>query len=128
MEKLTTDAFLRFPVWKWDDDETEREPVQEWNLLPYDDCALFIRSTFVSADGTDFEGYVIGSRDFYALGIFAGDGEFIFNVNLPDLMQEELRRLNKCLNRDDLRLFPLQFSLDERVQSHPTPSGTITLS
>ena len=62
--------------------------------------------------GPRLDGYVIGLGSVYALGIFVGDTEIVFNRRLGDLSRKAASNLFTVLEIEPFELFPLKFVTD----------------
>jgi len=113
------------PVWTWNESNDGIVPVRDWNPLPEDLSPMYIKAHFVAADGTEFEGYLIGSDTYYAFGIFVGDAGYGFNLNLVDWFAEELEKICRQLGREHIELFPVAYHSELHFEGEPPLAGYI---
>lgn len=125
---LSLASFEKYPVWKWDDEQVAHEPVLSWQPIQSDEPTLFIKANFITADGTQLDGYVVGLDTFYAFGIFVDDTEYVFNINLPDMIEINIKSLQKRLDKNELKLFPLEYQTEVNFKNQDTLSGIIDIN
>ncbi len=63
----------------------------------------------------------------YAFALFVGDLSFHFNLNLPSIINEQMRALSFSLGRADIDLFPLRYETDLHFDGEPNLSGFINM-
>jgi len=131
MERRVTDLsaahFVEYPVWKWDEAQEFHCPVSSFEPLPEDEGTLFIRSRFEAPDGLSFDGYLVGTRTFFAFGIFIEDQEYLINLNLPDMAGNTITEMSEVLGLNDLELFPLGYETTVHFQGEPNLKGVLNL-
>lgn len=123
---LTPSSFREYPVWKWNESQDGVEPVFNWDPIRSDEPTLFIKADFIAADGTKFEGYLVGLKSFHAFGLFVGDEEYVLNINLPEFIDMDLQAIRKQLGKSELNLFPLEYKTEVSFEDHKKLAGTIT--
>jgi hypothetical protein len=70
---------------------------------------LYLSAALTAADGTQFSGYVLGAHP-YCVAVFHGDESFMFNLNLPDMAENQLSRLRHLSGLRLAPFFPLHYS------------------
>ena len=123
---LSRADFEQYPVWVWDDENENHQPISEAEPSPEDYGTLFIKARF-EANGHVFDGYLIGGSTFYAFGLFVAGREFVMNLNLPDLMEKNCAEIIALLKCRPFKLFPLRFSSPVRSKGGRVIGGTLTL-
>jgi len=121
---LSEEALAQYPVWVWNEKEDAHCPLSDNEPDPAEHGTLFIKARFRAGDGSEFAGYLIGGSTFYAFGLFAGGGEFVFNRNLPDLADGIDKLLADAVGRR-VDLFPLTYESDVKLRGGRSISGTI---
>jgi hypothetical protein len=101
--------------------------VEETSPLPVTRGTLFIKAVLYPAHGPTLEGYVVGLRSVYAIGIFVGDVEVGFNRQLGDLVQQESSRLFAALGTASFELFPLEFTTEFHFPDEGNVAGLFTI-
>jgi hypothetical protein len=126
-KRLSPALFQECPVWKWDDAQEAHEPVTNWKPLPKDEPTLFIKADFIAADGTAFEGYLIGLESYYAVGLFVDGTEYVLNLNLPDMIDASLHAICQQIGKEKVTLFPLQYETEVAFEGQSPISGFLTV-
>jgi hypothetical protein len=72
---------------------------------------LHIKADFVTADGTQLNGWV-GGADPHCIGIFLGEREFLFNHNMPKEAEREISIIRRISGLPLKRFFPLHYSTE----------------
>lgn len=119
---LTAEAFDRFPIWTWDDEQEGYNPLAGSGPLPVEFPTIFIRATFTTPSGHKLNGYLTGLESFYAFGLFVGGTEYTVNLNLPDLAAPVLRSIMQKIGCGNI--VPLRFSADVAIEGRPPITGT----
>ncbi|MDB5105339.1 MAG: hypothetical protein JWP91_3028 [Fibrobacteres bacterium] len=91
--------------------------------LPDEYGTLFILATFTLPSGKTLPGYLVGSETFYAFGIFIGEKEYSFNLNLPDIANATISEISR--ESGDGPVLPLQYKADFHWADQPPISGVI---
>jgi hypothetical protein len=115
--------FERFPVWTWDDAMEGYHPILGEGDLPDEYGTLFILATFTFPSGKTLSGYLVGSETFYAFGIFIGENEYSFNLNLPDMANATISEISRASGGESV--LPLQYKADFHWANQPPISGVI---
>ncbi|SHI60119.1 hypothetical protein SAMN02745181_0474 [Rubritalea squalenifaciens DSM 18772] len=126
-KRLSPTAFREYPVWKWDDAQEKHEPLTKWQPLPKDEPTLFIKANFVAADGTAFEGYLIGLESYYAVGLFVDGTEHVLNLNLPDMIESSLKVICQRIGKEKVTLFPLHYETEVAFEGQSPIAGVLTI-
>lgn len=121
---LSPEDFEKYPIWTWDEQMVNVQPISE--LIPsiYDYVDLFIRATF-STNGYKFKGYLMGAESFYGFVIFIESKRFMFNVNLKSLSKESLGKLFDYLNCKPFGFFPIKYESDVILKETGKIRGTL---
>jgi len=127
-KELTEECFESCPVWTWDDENEGHVPVERYTPLPENISTLFIKSRFETPSGRKFRGYLIGTRTFYAFGLFVNDYDYVLNLNLPDMIQETLDDIYQSLDERPFDMFPLKYETSVHFDSEPNLIGWINLA
>lgn len=114
VQSLTKECFEKHPVWSWDGSQEFHVPVLKTDPLPENFGTLFIKSDFYTPNRYKLQGYVIGLESFYAICIFAGDKEFNFNLNLPEMAKNDLISLFESFGKKPFKVFPLSYTTEFR--------------
>jgi hypothetical protein len=120
---LSRSEFERFPIWTWDDAMEGYHPILGDGDLPDEYGTLFIRATFTLPSGKMLPGYLVGLDSFYAFGIFIGENEFFFNLNLPDMANSSILEISRESGGEPV--LPLQYKTDFHWADQPPISGVI---
>lgn len=123
---LAVSDFQEFPIWTWNDEQTELCPVDEHEADPGEHGVLFIRAKFYPAD-RQFDGYLIGCTSFYAFALFIGGHELTFNLNLSEEMEEDLPEIYRLTGGESFPLFPLRYESDIRYKDGTEIAGWLHL-
>jgi hypothetical protein len=123
---LSLADFEKYPVWVWDDDNENHQPISEAEPSPADYGTLFIRARFESSRRS-FDGYLIGGSTFYAFGLFIGGREIVMNFNLPDLIEKNLVEMFRLLKCQPFQFFPLRFTSPVHFKGGRKISGWLNL-
>lgn len=108
-----------YPIWVWDD---ENEGLLPLSKPSYEYGPLFIKAHFKSGV-YEFDGYLVGSDKFYAFGLFVGDFDFLFNFNLPKLIDSDLQEIFKILGCKPFPFFPVRYKADVCLEDQKEISG-----
>ena len=109
VKDLTLELMEEFPVWTWDETNEFLCPLENYYPLPDDEPNLFIKANFITPNKISFDGYLIGDDCFFAFALFYQGREFVFNLNLLDMIKDNLEKMyNKEM--DLSFLFPLIYS------------------
>ena len=127
MDSLDLDrgSFEECPVWKWNPSMDGYQPVLDYDPLPEDEHALFIRAEFLAPGGEELSGYVAGADTFYAFGIFLDQDVCMVNFNLPELVENAELRLREHLGKESFKLFPLAFATEVRFRGEENLAGAL---
>lgn len=108
--ELNPECFRRFAVWAWSDDEDYHCPVAQAEPLPEGLGALFVAAKHRTADGVALDGYVVADMGrVFAVGVFVGDRDLVFNRNLPEMADLELGELRGALGDSQHTVFPITY-------------------
>lgn len=125
---MTRDCFERFAVWAWDDEQENHCPVKiEGDTLPDDLGPLFIKAAIRTASGREFDGYVIGLESYYCFAIFVNDEEFMFNMNLSEFLDDEIKRLFVSMNEENMGFFPVNYRTKFKFSDSEKVTGSFDL-
>lgn len=127
MENFTPEMFESYPVWKWNESRDDCVPVLEVPPMQCGEAPLFVKATLIAADGTEFSGYLIGGRTFYAFGLFVADSEHVMNLSLPDMIETSLEEIRAQTAHKKLDLFPMSYRSDVRSVDGRKIEGVIRL-
>lgn len=121
-ERLTQKDFDQHPIWVWDDENTGHLPLSEPS---YEYGTLFIKAHFETG-GHIFEGFLVGIDSFYAFCLFVNNERFSFNLNLPDLMTIEIKKLYHVLKCKPFNFFPIHYKADVCLEDQKELSGILS--
>lgn len=127
IEQLTRELLAEYPVWKWDASEDYKEPVTNWSPLPIHEHVLFLKADFTAADGTEFEGYLVGLRSFYAFGLFVNDRTYVLNLNLKEELDEDVAEIYKSLGKEKVDFFPVEYKTNLAFEAEGQIAGILTI-
>ena len=99
-------------------------PVENFDPLPEDEPALFLKAEFETPRGERFKGYLVGDDTFYAFGLFVDGNEHVLNLNVPKLIEATEREL-AATRGESFRLFPLKYETSLAFAGHPRISGVL---
>ena len=105
---LSPELLERYPVWKWNSSTDALCPVETYDPLPIDETSLFIKARFTTAGGERFEGYLIGSIQFYACGLFIDGVEHVVNLRLSETIAIAEAAMQRKFGKQ-MRLLPLRY-------------------
>ncbi|MDD4891904.1 MAG: hypothetical protein PHU85_18440 [Phycisphaerae bacterium] len=119
--------FEQYPVWVWDDEERHHCPIDEVvpDLSDYGGTA-FVKARF-AAGCLEFDGYLVGGSAFFAFALFVGERKFLFNINVPDMIEEDMSELCQALGVVSFSLFPLHFESDVYFKNGGRIAGEFAL-
>lgn len=120
--ELSLDDFKSYPVWTWDDDNEGYLPMSDTELTWGEYGIYFIRATFKTHKYI-FDGYLIGCRTFYAIGLFVCGNEIILNKNMPDRVGEHLMEIFKLLKCQPFEFFPINYESSVRFKDGDALKG-----
>ena len=86
-----------------------------------------MKASFETPDGTRFDGYLIGRESFYAFGLFVGGEEYVLNLNLPELVEKNLKVICAHLGKNRMDIFPLKYETNYHFNGKPDIVGTLNL-
>jgi hypothetical protein len=126
---LESDHLKLYPVWTWSsEDESLLSPMAVTEPLPDDVGSLFIAARLYLANGMELPGYIIVDLGaVFAIGIFAGERELIFNRNVASMADQELRELFTILGKEPFPVFPLTYQTQFHFAGEPNLAGTFDL-
>ncbi len=127
IKELNRKLFDQYPVLAWADDEDGYVPVAEHSPLPLDRGPLLIKARLLPSNGPALDGYVIGLGSVYALGIFAGDTDFVFNRQMGAECGKVASGLFATLGIQPLDIFPLRFTTEFHFANGETIGGSFTV-
>jgi hypothetical protein len=87
--------FKRFPIWTWDDAMERHQPILGDGDLPGEYGTHFIQAALTLPSGKTLSGYLVGLESFYTFGIFIGENEYPFNLNLPDMAKTSISDISR---------------------------------
>jgi hypothetical protein len=116
--------FQECPIWTYDDIKGII-PIYQKKILPENFMGLFVGALFTAPDGHTFEGFLIGSRKFYAFALFVKDEKIMFH--LPDLNKNRIAAIFEILNSDPFRIFPLRYVSSASFEDTGPISGNFIL-
>ena len=88
-------------------------PIDEVYPEPDDYRGLFVRA-HLRAGEQEFDGYLIGGYTFFGFGIFVGNQNFIFNLNLPEMNSALISDVSKATGIFFTDFFPVYYTSDVR--------------
>jgi hypothetical protein len=124
--------FKIFPVWRYDEDDDLYFPVLEGRDLPDSERDISILVDCTAKSGHQFNGYIVGIRKVFSMGLFCAEKTFYVNKNLSDLSFKQMQEFLECtglsddLNIDDL--FPLKFTTKINRDEFIDFSGTFEMN
>lgn len=127
IKELNKKLFDQHPVLACADDEDSYVPIAEHSPLPSDRGPLLIKARLFPANGPVLDGYVIGVGSVYALGIFAGETDFVFNRQMGAECGKVASGLFTTLGIEPFDLFPLRFTTEFRFADGATVEGSFTV-
>jgi hypothetical protein len=122
---LTIEDFEKYPVWTWDDEMENVQPLSETELAIEEYGDLFIKARFKTC-GYEFDGYLMGGDTFYGFVIFINNKKFMFNENLNSLNKSQLYELFWFLKCKPFRFFPVEYESNVVLNVNRKISGTIS--
>lgn len=106
---LSKEDFEKYPIWVWDDANEGYLPISDGKYTE-EYGTLFIKATF-QVEQIIFPGYLVGSGDFYAFGLFVNKEEVGFNINFSlSFMEKDMDRMFHLLKCKPFNLFPLIYT------------------
>ena len=100
-------------MWRYDELDDVYYPVWSPNDLPDSESDLSTYARFTFPNGKVCDGYVVGVKRVFSIGLFGAGTMFFFNQNLPDLSAKQAKMflekvggLEICNVQD---LFPLTY-------------------
>lgn len=121
---FTKEDFIQHPIWTWDDDMDAKIPISGIEPSMYDFGTFFIKCEFTISNH-NFDGYLIGSSSYYAIGLFVGGDEFVLNKNTPDLNSNTMKKISKIICCDSLPLYPIFYRSGIRFKEGAEISGIL---
>lgn len=121
---LMLEDFDKYPVWTWDDEMENVQPLSEKQPAVEDYVDLFIKAKFKS-NYIAFDGYLMGGDFFYGFVIFLKGKSFIFNINLPEFIKKELPEIFQILDCKPFEFFPIYYESDVVLKGGQKISGTL---
>jgi hypothetical protein len=123
---LTIEDFEHYPVWTWDDTNEYQVPIQEDNPSWDDYDNYFIKAKF-KTNTYDFDGFLVGAKLFYAFGIFVKGQTFVLNLNMPDRVEVDLKKIFHLLNCQPFPFFPVHYESTVRFRENGIIKGMLIL-
>ena len=123
---LTLEDFKKYPVWTWDDEMENMEPLSELQPATEEYMDLFIKARFKTC-GYEFDGYLMGGNTFYGFAMFINGEKFMFNKQLNDLNQQQLHKLFNSLKCKPFKFFPIEYTSDVILKPDHKISGVINM-
>lgn len=123
---LILEDFECYPVWTWDDTNEYQVPILESNPSWYDYDNYFIKAKF-STNSYNFDGFLVGVRNFYAFGIFIKGQTFVLNLNMPERIEMHLNKIFHLLDCQPFSFFPVHYVSPVRFRESGIIKGTLTL-
>jgi hypothetical protein len=121
-KSLSKEDFDQYPIWVWDDENVGHLPLSK---VSYEYGTLFIKAYFTTGEYM-FEGFLVGTDTFYAFGIFINGETFIFNFNLPGLMDSKLKNIFQLLKCQPFNFFPIRYKADVCLKGNQEVSGILS--
>ena len=125
LDDLTPEKFDQYPVWCWTDDNEKYQPVSSFVPLPDDKGDLFIKVKLACADGSRFDGLIVGYESYHAFSIFYEGEEYSMNLRSKQLLSIGLNKLWKGIGREIENLFPIDFEANLFYQSGEKVEGKL---
>lgn len=140
VHSFNENSFEEFPVWVFDGKRENKCPLREnYNPLPEDEYPLFIKAILVDGLGRQYQGYLVGGStkdfvidggfSFYAFGLFVNGEDFILNLNLSKLIENDLKLIYgghvEVPKLDDF--FPVKYSSELYFEGEEPISGVFTI-
>ena len=76
-------------MWRYDESDDVYYPVWSPNDLPESESDLSTYARFTFPNGKVCDGYVVGVKRVFSIGLFGAGTMFFFNQNLPDLSAKQ---------------------------------------
>lgn len=127
INELNKSLFDQHPVLAWADDENGYVPIEEHSPLPSDCGPLLVKARLFPENGPVLDGYVIGLESVYAIGIFAGSTDYVFNSRISSMSNKTASDLFEALGIEPFQLFPLRFATEFRLQNGAVVEGWFTV-
>ncbi len=125
--QLNKEDFAEHPVWTWDEEMENVEPLSEEEPALEDYGDLFIKAKFKTCNH-EFHGYLMGGTSFYGFAIFINDRKFMFNFNLTDFAKKNLNELFEFINCEPFDFFPVYYESSVHLKERQEISGYLQLS
>lgn len=133
-ELLRPEDFADCAVWCYDEDQESYFAVRELNDLEeaVSSADLKIRAQFITSDGRELQGVVVGVRNIYAIGLFVHDEIIMINKNMRQDSKEQVAKylsLSGLEERLSLQsMFPLRYESRWGNETFNDFSGVFELS
>jgi hypothetical protein len=128
---LDMEDFQNFPIWTWEDDDEYVIPITNFETIPDDHDAVFVKCEITTRSGIAIIGMVsvrMSDHSVYAIS-FPDESGKLMDVPLQPLLMElkksQLNRLRSIMNTKTNELFPLKFQAPFRFSNGTPLEGEI---
>jgi hypothetical protein len=119
---LSLEDLEKYPIWTWDDEMENLEPITELEPNSRDYHDLFIKSTF-KTDNHVFEGYIMGGKNPYGFAILISKKEILFNKNLPEFVSQAINEIYLLMHCNRFDFFPVYYESEVHLKDKKLISG-----
>jgi hypothetical protein len=132
---LNISDFNHFPIWTWEDEEYPDIviPIIDFDPIPDDNDAVFVKCNFTLHDGTVMDGVIsvqVSDHRVYLLSFPEENGRLL-DIPLQILLSEErninIGKLCKLLNKNLESIFPLKFKTPFKFSDSTLLEGKIKI-
>lgn len=113
LHTLRAQDILEHSAWFLCDDGDVYRPVVFGEDGESEHGVLIVRAKF-SINGSDYLGTITGYPTAYACGVFVGEDEFNFNVNMRDVSRDAEVQLSRRIGSRSVALFPISYVVDAK--------------
>lgn len=130
-EYLTEKDFIEHSIWIMHQSDDLYYPVLGPDDLPHDMRLddLRIRAIFTTKNEKIFNGYLVGLKNIFSIGIFLANRKFYFNKNLLDECIKSIEEINLNLpapiRKEDF--FPLRYQTNIDIEAFKNIEGEFNI-
>ena len=119
-------------MWRYDESDDVYYPVWSPNDLPESESDLSTYARFTFPNGKVCDGYVVGVKRVFSIGLFGAGTMFFFNQNLPDLSAKQatmfLEKVGGLEIYNVQDLFPLTYRTNVSQEGFLEVDGVFNMS
>lgn len=119
-------------MWRYDESDNVYYPVWSPNDLPESESDLSTYARFTFPNGKVCDGYVVGVKRVFSIGLFGAGTMFFFNQNLPDLSAKQatmfLEKVGGLEIYNVQDLFPLTYRTNVSQEGFLEVDGVFNMS